>query len=52
MGESTIWYVTNQLRWKQINIDTLDGSAMNIRQLQQMWQSDKGEQKWEAVPIA
>ena len=28
-----------------------DGAAMNINELQQMWQCDKGEEKWEAVPF-
>ena len=45
------WYATNQLRWKQKEVNMIDGTAMNISELQQMWQSDKGEQKWEAVPF-
>lgn len=43
------WYATNQLRWKHKEVDMMDGTAMSINELQQMWQSDKGEQKWEAV---
>lgn len=45
------WYATNQLRWKQKEVDMMDGTAMSINELQQMWQNDKGEQKWEAVPF-
>ena len=45
------WYATNQLRWKQKEVNMMDGTAMNISELQQMWQGDKGEQKWEAVPF-
>lgn len=45
------WYATNQLRWKQKEVNMIDGTAMNISELQQMWQGDKGEQKWEAVPF-
>ena len=45
------WYATNQLRWKQKEVNMIDGTAMNISELQQMWQSDKDEQKWEAVPF-
>lgn len=45
------WHATNQLRWKQKEVNTMDGTAMNISELQQMWQSDKGEEKWEAVPF-
>mgnify|MGYP000343689687 FL=1 len=47
----SIWYATNQLRWKQKEVNMIDGTAMNISELQQMWQGDKGEQKWEAVPF-
>ena len=45
------WYATSQLRWKQKEVNMIDGTAMNVSELQQMWQSDKGEQKWEAVPF-
>lgn len=45
------WYATNQLRWKQKELNMVDGTAWNISELQQMWQNDKGEQKWEAVPF-
>lgn len=46
------WHATNHLRWKQKEVNMMDGTAMNISELQQMWQSDKGEQKWKAVPFA
>lgn len=45
------WSATNQLRWKQKEVNMSDGTAMNISELQQMWRSDKGEDKWEAVPF-
>ena len=45
------WHATNQLRWKQKEVNMMDGTVTNISELQQMWQSDKGEQKWEAVPF-
>ena len=45
------WYATNQLRWKQKEVYLLNGTAKNINELQQMWQGDNGEQKWEAVPF-
>ena len=45
------WFLTPQLRWKQKEVDMTNGTAMNINELQQMWQSDTGEQKWEAVPF-
>lgn len=45
------WCATNQIRWKQKKVNMMDGTAMNISELQQMWQGDKGEQKWEVVPF-
>jgi len=45
------WHATNQLRWKQKEVNMADGTVMNISELQQMWQCDKGEEKWEAVPF-
>ena len=45
------WRATNQLRWKQKEVNMGDGTAMNISELQQMWRSDIGEEKWEAVPF-
>ena len=45
------WCATNQLRWKLKEVNMMDGTAMNINELQQMWQSDNGEQKWYAVPF-
>lgn len=45
------WCATMQLRWKQVEVDMSNGTAQNISELQQMWQSDTGEQKWEKVPF-
>ena len=45
------WRATNQLRWKQKEVNMCDGTEMNISELQQMWRSDIGEEKWEAVPF-
>lgn len=45
------WTITNKLRWKQVECNMGNGTAMNINELQQMWQSDTGEEKWEAVPF-
>lgn len=45
------WRITNQLRWKQKEVNMADGTVMSISELQQMWQSSNGEQKWEAVPF-
>ena len=45
------WVLTSQLRWKQKEVNMIDGTAMNISELQQMWQGSNGEQKWEAVPF-
>ena len=45
------WVLTSQLRWKQKEVNMIDGTAMNISELQQMWQCSNGEQKWEAVPL-
>lgn len=45
------WRATNQLRWKQKEVNMMDGTAMNINELQQMWQGSNGEQKWEPVPF-
>ena len=45
------WCATNNLRWKQKEVNMIDGTAMNISELQQMWQSSEGEQKWEAIPF-
>lgn len=33
---SHTWYATNQLRWKQKEVNMIDGTAMNINELQQM----------------
>ena len=48
---SQAWTATNQLRWKLVEFNMDNGTAMNINELQQMWQSDTGKQKWEAVPF-
>lgn len=45
------WHATNQLRWKHKEVVMIDGTSMNISELQQMWKSSSGEQKWEAVPF-
>ena len=45
------WCLTPQLRWKRKEVNMMDGTAMNIHELQQMWQGSDGEQKWEAVPF-
>lgn len=45
------WFLTPQLRWKQKEVDMADGTAVNTGELQQMWQSSNGEEKWEAVPF-
>ena len=45
------WHVTNQLRWKHNEEIMIDGTAMSISELQQMWKSDIGEEKWEAIPF-
>ena len=45
------WCATSQLRWKQKEVNMMDGTAVNINELQQLWKSDTGEQKWEAVPF-
>ena len=45
------WFLTPQLRWKKKEVNMIDGTAMNISELQQMWKSSSGEQKWEAVPF-
>ena len=45
------WACTNQLRWKQVECDMGNGTAMNVNELQQMWQGSNGEQKWEPVPF-
>ena len=45
------WFLTPQLRWKRKEVDMTDGTAMNINELQQMWQGSNGEQKWEPVPF-
>ena len=47
----TTWFLTPQLRWKLKEVDMMDGTAMNINELQQMWQGSNGEQKWEPVPF-
>ena len=47
----TTWFLTPQLRWKRKEVDMMDGTAMNINELQQMWQGSNGEQKWEPVPF-
>lgn len=47
----TTWFLTPQLRWKRKEVDMTDGTAMNINELQQMWQGSNGEQKWESVPF-
>lgn len=47
----TTWFLTPQLRWKRKEVDMTDGTAMNINELQQMWQCSNGEQKWEPVPF-
>jgi hypothetical protein len=44
------WRATNGFRWKQKEVSMLSGTAINIYELQQMWQSNNGEEKWEAVP--
>lgn len=45
------WHLTPQLRWKQKEVYVMNGTVANISELQQMWQSSNGEQKWEAVPF-
>ena len=45
------WFLTPQLRWKLKEVNMMDGTAMNINELQQMWQGSNGEQKWEPVPF-
>lgn len=45
------WNATSQLRWKQVEVDMGNGTAQNISELQQMWQSDTGEHKWEKIPF-
>ena len=45
------WCATMQLRWKLIEVNMSDGTAQNVSELQQMWQNDTGEQKWERVPF-
>ena len=45
------WTCTNQLRWKQVECNMGNGTAMNINELQQLWRSDIGSEKWEAVPF-
>ena len=47
----TTWLLTPQLRWKLKEVDMMDGTAMNINELQQMWQGSNGEQKWKPVPF-
>ena len=47
----TTWFLTPQLRWKRKEVDMTDGTAININELQQMWQGSNGEQKWEPVPF-
>jgi len=36
------WSMTNNLRWKKIG---------NSKELQQMWQSNMGLQKWETIEM-
>ena len=50
-GVCSTWLLTPQLRWKLKEVDMMDGTAMNINELQQMWQGSNGEQKWEPVPF-
>ena len=50
-GMSSTWFLTPQLRWKLKEVNMMDGTAMNINELQQMWQGSNGEQKWEPVPF-
>lgn len=45
------WTVTTKLRWKQKEISMGDGSATLISELQQLWQSNEGNVKWEPVPF-
>ena len=45
------WTCTNQLRWKQVEYNMGNGTAVNINELQQLWRSDIGSEKWEAVPF-
>ena len=45
------WHATNQLRWKHKEEIMIDGTVMSISELQQMWKSDIGEEKWEAIPF-
>ena len=46
-----LWSLTPQLRWKQKEVDMADGTVVNTSELQQMWRSNSGEEKWEAVPF-
>jgi hypothetical protein len=39
---TNIWSLTNNLRWKKIG---------NSKELQQMWQSNMGLQKWETIEM-
>ena len=45
------WTCSNQLRWKQVEYNMGNGTAVNINELQQLWRSDIGSEKWEAVPF-
>ena len=45
------WTCTNQLRWKQVECNMGNGTAMNISELQQLWRSNTGSERWETVPF-
>ena len=47
VGES--WTATMNLRWKKTGKMTYGMFANPDVELQQMWRSDKGEEKWERI---
>lgn len=47
--ESTLWKPTMNLRWKEKPKVVFNSSYRPTMVLEQMWQGDKGDQKWEEV---
>ena len=45
------WKSTHNLRWKSVAVDTENEFSERVNELQQMWISIAGEEKWEKVPF-
>lgn len=48
------WTATAQLRYRKVTIGKMPMTDISIydRVVEQLWQSDKGNQEWRAVPDA